>query len=456
MTPTPKQTAFLLLKDTLEVLYGGAAGGAKSWALLADAARDVDDVPTQALILRKRFKDLTQPGGLFDVSNQWFRGTKASWDGNSYTWRFPSGASIVFGYLDNETDHLQYQGGGYHIVAFDELTQIRENQYLYLFSRIRRPEGFPIKPRVRAATNPGGPGHEWVRKRWNLPHGPVDNAERKFVSSKLIDNPHLVRADYEEALKRLIIVNEDGSVSDVTYQQLSEGDWTAKGTGGFFDPEKFIEIDWGDVPPIHTFRNILRYWDFGGGGVTDDNPDPDWTAGVKLGVNYMRTQTPGLPDWYVFDSRETRSEPGMANEFIKSVATLDGIGIPQWVEQERGAAGKKEVWYWKNERLPGHMVRGLYVTGTKEANAKIPANMCNAGRIFLVRGDWDVAGFKAECGAFPTGDHDDRVDGLSKGFLALDREEVLMQNMQRGRQLGREKKLVSSHKKPKPQPHYGW
>lgn len=440
MIPTPKQRAFLLLKDTREVLYGGAAGGAKSWALLADAARDVDRYPTKALILRKTFQDLTQPGGLFAVSREWFSGTDASWDGSKYEWRFPSGAVIKFGYLDNEGDHLRYQGGGYHIVAFDELTQLRQSQYIYLFSRIRRDKDFPIKPRARAATNPGGPGHEWVRKRWNLPWGPPhpESIKRKFVQSKVSDNPHLDQEDYMESLEELVVKNEDGSYSDTTYKQLADGDWTATSTGGWFDVDKFKLIQWGDLPDAYTFRNIIRYWDMGGGGPTEENPNPDWTAGVKLGVNYMDTQEKGKPDWYVFDARRIRADAGAANRFIESIAFTDGLGIPQWFEQERGAAGKKEIWYWKNERLGGFMVRGLYSTGTKEARAKTPAEMVNSGRVFLVDGDWDIEGFKAEIGVFNIGDHDDQVDSFSTGFMCLDREQTVQEARQPAHNLGKE------------------
>jgi len=421
--PNPKQLAYLHLVHTLEVLYGGAAGPGKSWALLAGATQFVDDYPTKSLLIRRTYKDLSQPGGLMAKSHEWFGPTDAHWSGDTYTWTFPSGASISFGYLENENDHLRYQGGEYHFVGFDELTQLRENQYLYLFSRVRRLKGFPVPPQVRSATNPGGPGHEWVRKRWNLPDGPLpeDWSRRKFVPAFLDDNPHLDDEEYAESLK---VLTTSGS-GEVTYLQLRHGDWTALGTGGIFQPKLFKLIDWNQVPAATSFRNIVRYWDFGSTEETDTSPDPDFTVGCKIGVTNQGKATAlnpmGLPDYYVLDVARDRRDPAGVNTMMKEAASRDGLGVAQWLEQERGAAGKLFVAGVRADLLSGHMVRGLYATGDKETRAKIPAGRTGEGRIYLVDGPW-VSDFLAEMGAFPNGDHDDQVDTLANGMTALDRE----------------------------------
>ena len=421
----PKQTACHLLEDTLEVLYGGAAGGGKSEFLLQFAGRYTDLYPTKALLIRRTFKDLAQPGGLMARSHEWWKNTDAAWDGNTYTWRFPSGASVSFGYLEHDGDELRYQGGEYHLIGFDELTQIREHQYLYLFSRLRRLKGFPVKPAMRGATNPGGPGHEWVRKRFNLPSGPPypDNINRKFVFALLDDNIYLDQDEYLESLRRL---SDTGS--DVTFEQLRHGNWMAMGSGGYFHPENFIIVGWGDVPPARTFRNILRYWDFGATERTDLTPNPDYTVGLKLGITHT---VPGrLPRIYIFGIERFRLGPGGIEARIKQTAKRDGSHLPQWLEQERGAAGKNFVWQFGQHHLPGYIVRGLYVSGDKLTRGRQAAARVDEHRVHLVdgpnfQGEYWIPDFLGECGAFPEGDHDDQVDAFSHGLRALEREELM-------------------------------
>lgn len=437
--PSPKQAAFLALTNTREVLYGGAAGGGKTIALLISATRYVDDYPVHSVLIRRRFRDHTQSGGLLQVANEWFRGTDAAWDHKATTWRFPSGASIAFGYLEHEGDELRYQGGGYHMVGFDELTQIRENQYIYLFSRTRRLKDSPIPIRVRSATNPGGPGHEWVRNRWNLPYGPRDDASIKFIEAKVQDNPFLDVDDYMESLKIL-----DTGGSGVTYLQLAKGDWSAMGSGGYFHPENFKLADIEDLPPRLFFRNIIRYWDFGTSEKTELNADPDYTVGMKIGItNTTRPHViPGergkpdviahLPDYYIFDVRRDRLSPGGVADLIRETARNDGIEIPVWLERERGAAGKHLVHYYRTHVLNGYSVNGMYVQGDKLTRGKMAAGYVDEGRVFLVddsgmhHDDRWIADFTFECGAFGLdGTHDDQVDTFSYGIMALEKQHLV-------------------------------
>ena len=160
--PSPPQAAFLLL-DCKEALYGGAAGGGKSDALLAAALQYVDVPGYTALILRRSFRDLALPDAIMHRAKRWLRPHRdVRWSEKDKTFTLPSGATLTFGYLEKEGDELSYQGSAYQYVAFDELTQFQEAQYLYLFSRLRKPEDLLVPLRMRAATNPGGPGHEWV------------------------------------------------------------------------------------------------------------------------------------------------------------------------------------------------------------------------------------------------------------------------------------------------------
>jgi hypothetical protein len=212
--PHPPQAAFLLTGNR-EVLYGGAAGGGKSDALLMAALQYVDEPGYSALLLRRTFADLALPDAIMARSHEWLRGTDAEWNERDKVWRFPSGATLTFGYLDHEADKYRYQGAAFQFVGFDELTQFTETQYRYLFSRLRRSAGSTVPLRMRAASNPGGVGHQWVYRRFFL-EGRAKG--RAFIPAKLEDNPTLDQASYEEGLAEL---------DAVTRAQLLHGDWTA-------------------------------------------------------------------------------------------------------------------------------------------------------------------------------------------------------------------------------------
>lgn len=209
--PTRKQTVFLLL-DRREVLFGGAAGGGKSEALLMAALMYVDVPHYAAILFRRTYTDLALPGALMSRAHDWLAG-RAQWNERKKTWTFPSGATLSFGYLDRSADRLRYQSSEFQFIGFDELTQFREADYTYLFSRLRRTTSAPVPLRMRSASNPGGPGHDWVRRRF-LVDGPL--AGRIFLPARFVDNPHLDQATYRENLQRL---------DPVTCAQLLDGDW---------------------------------------------------------------------------------------------------------------------------------------------------------------------------------------------------------------------------------------
>lgn len=210
-SPTEPQQAFLLLAG-LEAFYGGSAGGGKSDALLAAALQYVD-VPTyDALILRRTFPELSKPGAIMARSHEWLRGTDAKWNEQRKTWTFPSTATLSFGYCRQESDVYQYQGAEYDFIGFDELTQFTEWQFTYLFSRLRRREGSEIPTRMRAASNPGGIGHGFVKKRYITDRQPGV----AFIPARMRDNPYLDQDGYVASLDHL---------PEVTRQQLLNGDW---------------------------------------------------------------------------------------------------------------------------------------------------------------------------------------------------------------------------------------
>jgi len=216
--PTVKQAEFLAATEEPELLYGGAAGGGKSDAMIMAALQYVHIPNYRALLLRRTFADLALPGAIMDRTKQWLAHTDARWVAQDKCFIFPSGAILTFGYLDSEADKYRYQSAEFQFVGFDELTQFSETQYSYMFSRLRRLANTNIPSRMRAATNPGGKGHAWVYRRFINPK----TATAPFISAKLQDNPHIDQAEYEAMLGHLDIS---------TRAQLRDGIWRVDNPG---------------------------------------------------------------------------------------------------------------------------------------------------------------------------------------------------------------------------------
>lgn len=216
-SPTAPQMRFLEL-ECLEALYGGAAGGGKSSALLMAALQFVEVPGYSACIMRRNFTDLKLPGALIDRSHEWLSG-KAKYNSQEHRWRFPSGATLQFGYCEAEKDVYRYQGSEFQFIGLDEGTQFSEFQMTYLFSRLRRRTSIPVPIRFRVASNPGGVGHEVIKRRFI-----TEPEERVFIPAKLADNPYIDREQYMKALEQL---------DPVTRAQLLSGDWDALPSGRF-------------------------------------------------------------------------------------------------------------------------------------------------------------------------------------------------------------------------------
>lgn len=411
-TPTERQSAFLL-NFSQEVLYGGAVGGAKSVAILMAASQFLDTPGYAALLLRRSFADLAQPAALMDIAEQWWRGNNwrgkgmPRYDQQTHTWHFPTGSTVTFGYIGQLNDHLKYQGAAYQFVGFDEVTQHHEMHYTYLFSRLRRSEAMGYIPlRMRATANPGGPGHDWVFRRFIKPYEDYQNSnikpKRIFIPSRLEDNPHLNRESYLATLAEL---------DPVTRAQLLRGDWNIRPDGRMFKRDWWKWVD--DDVNFHLWPR-LRYWDM---AATDEEPgkDPDWTVGALMAMN----PSSGLP--VLMDVTRMRGSPAKVEARMQQVAMKDGRGVPQYVEQEPGSSGKTVLYHIRSKVLPGFMVYGHKPSGSKVLRAGPLASRADAGDVSVVKAPWNETWLN-EIELFPDGFHDDQVDATTGAYNMLTRK----------------------------------
>ena len=246
---TGPQTDFLAAGEQ-DVLYGGSAGGGKSYAMLVDPLRYMHIKEHRALLLRKSMPELRE---LIDKSRELypkaFAGAK--FREVEKIWRFPSGASLEFGYLDRDADVYRYQGQSYTWIGIDELTQYpTEFPLQYLQSRLRTTNN-AIQCYIRCTANPGGVGGHWVKKRYLDPSPPnesfqgQDKITRRFIPARLEDNPFLASdGKYEQMLMSLPAVQR---------KQLLEGNWdVAEGAA-------FVEFDY-DNHVIEPFT-LPKHWE---------------------------------------------------------------------------------------------------------------------------------------------------------------------------------------------------
>jgi hypothetical protein len=309
---TSKQAEYLAASEHF-VLFGGATGGGKSEAGIVDGLgfnnpgvltgqqqfefglSETPDVPPkhfraidfphyQGLFLRRSMPELEDiirrtkelyPEIGWDIGPDG-KIRKPIFKEQKKTWIFPSGARILFGYVQNQGDERRYQGWEYQWIMWEELTQWpNDSAFQFLNTRLRRKASLPVRPGIRATCNPGGVGHQWVRDFWQIPDdgsptsfavpvkidlgdGPmVKTLTRRFIPSKLEDNPHADQESYATML---------AGQSEQTRRAMREGRWDIVDIRGmiFTDEIEFLVKNgrFRDIPydprfPVNTF------WDLG-------------------------------------------------------------------------------------------------------------------------------------------------------------------------------------------------
>lgn len=442
------QHLFLLLDDWIEVFYGGAAGGGKSDALLMAALQYADVPGYAALLLRRTFSDLAQPGALMERLGGWLADTDATRKGAGVRWEFPKGGAIVFGHVNHHAAVENYASAEYQFIGIDELSRGWERRtYEFLFSRIRKPtmaclacrtpldrgpnrgwghrrpdeaadrgctvpipdervvknhpaasDGttlFDVPLRMRTSSNPGGSGHKWVKELFVDPE--TRRPESVYVPAKLSDNPSLDFDEYSSSLSHLGVVER---------RRLMEGDWTVVEEGVLLKRWWFSVVD--EAPADVEW---VRYWDFAASSEPKDGSDPDYTAGALVGLNKETGK------WYLGDMQRFRGSPLEVERRLQQTAQIDGLGVKVYIE-EVNAGDKHMISHYQRNVLPGYPVEGDRPKGGKTERARPLASVAEAGNFSLVKGAW-METFFDEVDIFPVAGHDDQIDATTGGMRRL-------------------------------------
>ncbi len=239
---TPKQSQFINATAG-EVLFGGAAGGGKSYGQIVDALLFAIRYPkSKQLILRRTLPELDK--SLVRCALELYPRTLFTYKASRHEGIFKNGSVIDFGYCDNENDVYRYQSAEYDVIRFDELTHFTEQMYVYLISRVRGANGFPKQ--IKSSTNPGGIGHSWVKSRFIDTGRPErEHLGRIFIPSRVFDNSFLMKSDpgYVKRLEKL---------SKKDREALLNGNWD------IFDGQYFTE--WNRDIHVVTPFEIPEHW----------------------------------------------------------------------------------------------------------------------------------------------------------------------------------------------------
>ncbi|MCD1619143.1 phage terminase large subunit [Salipiger manganoxidans] len=434
------QTSFLASPADIAI-YGGGAGGGKTWALLMEPLRHIANPGFGAVFFRRTTVQIRNEGGLWDESTSLYPLVGASPKEVTLEWKFPSGASISMAHLEHEKTVANWQGSQIALLLFDELTHFSEKQFFYMLSRNRSMCG--VRPYVRASCNPDA--DSWVARfiawwidqdtglpinersgalRWFVRIGdaihwadrPEDLAERTmldevgqrvpippksvtFIPAKLTDNKALMAADPGYMANLL-------ALSTVERERLLGGNWKIRPAAGILFKRQWCEV----VDAVPAGVRWVRGWDLAATPKTDAAPDPDGTSGTRIGQ---------LPDGTFIVAHHVKDwlSPNGVRALIKNTASQDPPGTTISLPQDPGQAGKDQKGNLA-QHMVGFNVRFSPETGDKVTRFSPFSAQAEAGNVKVLRGPWNEGWFSALEG-FPEAKHDDEADSTSRAFNEL-------------------------------------
>jgi len=428
------QEAFLSSSADI-VIFGGAAGGGKTYGLLMEPLRHVHNPQFNGVIFRQQSTQVRSGGGLWDTSQEIYIATGARPRETTLEWLFPSGAKLQFAHMEHLKDRLKYQGAQFAYIGWDEMTHFSKQQFFYMLSRSRSMSG--VRPYVRGTCNPDPDSFVkdlilwWLDEngeyadlsksgviRWFVHSNDQmhwadrpDELVKKFpksmpksftfIPSSVYDNKILLETD-PEYLANLM------ALPRIERERLLGGNWRVRASAGDYFKERWFPIV--EAPPVVRAR--VRGWDRAATKPSMENPDPDWTAGVLMSVDKQGR-------YFIEDVVRFRDTARQVKLAVINTATRDGDDTWIGLLHDPGQAGKVEIAGYIDD-LGGYPIETVpELPGrTKEVKAATLSVQAEAGNIYLVRGDWNRA-FIDELVNFPLGAKDDQLDGAYACYKVL-------------------------------------
>ena len=431
------QTQFMASSADI-IIYGGAAGGGKTYALLLEALRHKDVKSFGAVIFRHNYNQITAEGGLWDASQKIFNQVPDAHPRKSpkLHWRFDGGAKLSFAHIERDEDLKSWQGTEIAYIGFDELTHFTKHQFLYMLSRNRTTCG--IRPYVRATCNPDS--DSWVAEfiswwidqetgyaipersgqiRWMVVLNDIiywgDTPEElakkyevnvedcksvTFIASRLEDNKILMESDpgYLANLK---------AMTEVDMERLLRGNWKIKAAAGSFFKRSQVGEILTEVPK--DLVAVCRGWDL---AATDKDEDDEaaFTAGVLMGRRENGR-------FVIIDVINRQLKAGDVRSTVLVTAKMDHAKYAwcrQRLPQDPGQAGKDQKASYM-EMLAGFDVHMIPESGDKATRAEPMAAQWQHGMFDLVAGEWNEA-YLNQLESFPDSKWKDMVDASSSAF----------------------------------------
>lgn len=454
LRPQPGPQEMFLSTPADIAIYGGAAGGGKSFGILLEAARHTGNKDFGGVIFRRTSPMITNEGGLWDESNKIYPLLGATQKETDHSWAFPSGSVVSFSHLQHEKNKLDWQGAQLCFLGYDELTHFSESQFFYMLSRNRSTCG--VKPYVRATTNPDAESWVaefiswWIDQETGLPIAEHAGKIRYFIRAneklKWGDAPedleddfrviydalpedvqqHAKREDFIKSVtfipsnvydnKKLLASNPQYlanllALPLVERERLLGGNWKIKATAG-----KVFNREWfGLAEALPKIDLICSYWDFAATEKAVKGDDPDFTARVMIGFSKAEKK------WYILDVIAVQQNPASLEKLFLETCKLDrerarALGarfLVRW-EIEPGSAAKRDS-YRMTSKLAGYDAKGKNFKGDKLTRARALAVQAEAGNVMIFKGGWNSE-FLFHMHGQPDLPHDDIMDAAAGSF----------------------------------------
>lgn len=430
-----------LSTDADIAIYGGAAGGGKTYALLLEPLRHMNTDGYSATIFRKNATQINIDGGLLDESMSIYGFLKNALYKASPKphWIFGGKSKVSFMHIDGDRDLPKWQGSQICYIGFDELTHFSENSFFYMLSRNRSTCG--IKPYVRATCNPDVDSWVasfiswWIDSESGYPIPERSGVLRYFyriegeikwadTADELVEKYNVDRDLCKSVTfiassvydNKILLENDPGYLANlhglslVERERLLNGNWKIRPAAGLYfkaDQTRIVK----SIPD--ELVAVVRAWDLAATEINLVNKDPDRTAGVLM-ARMKNGQ------YIVLDVKRMAANAASVRSIVKSTAATDKaeydcrkILIPQ----DPGQAGKEQAQSYIRE-LSGYSVKCRPVSGDKITRAEPFAAQWQQGNVLLLEGNWNDT-FIDELEGFPDAMHDDQVDAASDAFSAV-------------------------------------